>query len=178
MTNATPSCQGCGAKPHPAGRTQCLAYNVTCFHCQKVGNFAKVCRSESLYKHTLQPPVPESFQQLPQPTQPVGTTPKGIKTIICSDSENQHSLPHIQHVTTNEAAPTIHVHVTSLNGSREIEMLPDSGADISAAGKEILNSLGEHADNLPQSGITPRAVNGTAMEPLGKLPVTLRLGNK
>ena len=103
---------------------------------------------------------------------------KGIKAITCSDADAQPSLPHIQHVTTNEAAPTIHIHVTSLHGSSEIEMLPDSGADISAAGKEILDYLGEHIDNLPPSGITPRAVNGSTMQPLGKLPVTLRLGDK
>ena len=62
MTNATIPCQGCGAKPHSAGFTQCPVYNVTCFHCQKVGNFAKVCRSKSLRKHASQPPVPELFQ--------------------------------------------------------------------------------------------------------------------
>ena len=43
--NCSPAstCQGCGARTHPAGRTQCPAYNQTCFNCQKVGHFTKVC---------------------------------------------------------------------------------------------------------------------------------------
>ena len=57
-------------------------------------------------------------------------------------------------------------------------MLPDSGADISAAGTEILCHLNEHVDNLLPSRITPRAVNGAKMHPIGKLPVKLKLGDK
>ena len=57
-------------------------------------------------------------------------------------------------------------------------MLPDSGADISAAGQEILYHLGHHVNNLLPSGISPRAVNGTTMTPLGKIPVTLQLGRR
>jgi len=37
-----PICQGCGAAPHPGGRTQCPAYSQIC---QKIGHLAKVCRS-------------------------------------------------------------------------------------------------------------------------------------
>ena len=92
--------------------------------------------------------------------------------------ENQLSLPHIKHVTTSDAAPTVQIHVISLNASCDIEMLPDSGADISAADREFLAQLGEHVDNLPSSHIMPQAVNGTTMKPIGKLPVTLCLGNK
>ena len=47
-----------------------------------------------------------------------------------------------------DAAPTIRVRVTSLNGHAEIDALPDSGADISVAGKFLLEQLGEHVDNL------------------------------
>ena len=167
---AASSCQGCGGKPHPGGRTQCPAYTLTCFHCQRVGHLAKVCRSKSLRKNV--PRLTDSeVSQHPQ-------NPQGIRTITCTDTDAQPPLPHIHHVTANETAPTIHVHVTSPHGSSEIEMLPDSGADVSAAGKEILAYLGEHIDNLPQSEITPRAVNGSVMQPLGKLPVTLRLGDK
>lgn len=34
--------------------------------------------------------------------------------ISCANTENQLSLPHIVHVTTNDAVPTVHIHVTPL----------------------------------------------------------------
>ena len=40
------TCPGCGAATHPGGRSQCPAYMQTCFQCQKIGHFAKVCRSK------------------------------------------------------------------------------------------------------------------------------------
>jgi hypothetical protein len=78
---------------------------------------------------------------------------------------------------TFEPAPTITIHISSLNGNAELPALPDSGADISVAGKNILTHLGEHEDNLLPSTVTPRAVNGTRMHPVGELPVTLALGS-
>ena len=41
-------CPGCRAKPHPAGRTQCPAYRVSCHSCKKIGHFARVCRSKPI----------------------------------------------------------------------------------------------------------------------------------
>ena len=70
------------------------------------------------------------------------------------------------------------VKVTSSAGTKFIQMLPDSGADISAAGQELLHHLGYHVDNLLPSGISPRTMNGTTMIPLGKISVTLQLGNR
>ena len=74
-----------------------------------------------------------------------------------------------------QPAPTIIVHMSSLSGTREVEVLPDSGADISAAGQETLKTLGQHIDNLLPSNISPRAVNGSSMIPIGKIPVNIQL---
>jgi len=74
-----------------------------------------------------------------------------------------------------EPAPTVIVHISSSTGTKAVEVLPDSGADISAAGQETLGILGQHVNNLLPSQISPRAVNGTYMKPLGKVPVTIRL---
>ena len=84
--------------------------------------------------------------------------------------------PGVKNVTVTEPAPTIPVHVSSLNGSANVDVLPDSGADISAAGTEVIRLLGDHIDNLLPSGITPKAANGTTMKPAGKIKVKLRLG--
>ena len=59
-----------------------------------------------------------------------------------------------------------------------MKTLPDSGGDISEAGKEAVSHLGEHVNNLLPSKIIPRAVNGTRMWSIGKIAVTFQLGKK
>ena len=140
-------CPGCGAPAHPTGRTQCPAYNQTCFNCRKTGHFAKVCRSKTPRQRG--PPMDTSHTK----------------------------LSNIRHVSSSDPAPLIPVNITSTNGSCDIEVLPDSGADISASGKEILAHLNEKVEFLIPSDVFPKAVNGAQMFPLGKLPVTVRLGN-
>ena len=75
-----------------------------------------------------------------------------------------------------EPAPTIMVQISSSTGTRYIEVLPDLGADISAAGQGVLKVPGQHIDNILPSNISPRTVNGTSMTPLGRVPVTIQLG--
>ena len=58
-----------------------------------------------------------------------------------------------------EPAPTIMVSISSLTGTRNIKVLPDSGADISAAGQDVMRYLGHYKSNLVPSRITPRTVN-------------------
>ena len=65
--------------------------------------------------------------------------------------------------------------MTSSSGTREVEVLPDSGADISAAGQEVLRILDQHVENLLQSNNSPRAVNGSCITHIGKLPVRIQL---
>ena len=50
---------------------------------------------------------------------------------------------------------------------------PDSGADILAAGQEVLHMLGYHIDNILSSNVSPRMVNGSSKVPLGKIPITI-----
>ena len=45
------------------------------------------------------------------------------------------------------------------------------------AGKAALRSLREHEDNLLPSQIIPKAVNGTKMKPVGKLPIMFKPGH-
>ena len=75
-----------------------------------------------------------------------------------------------------EPAPTILIGMSALNGSCTFPVLPDSGADISVAGLAMLECLNKHPDNLLSSSVTPRAVNGSTMSPIGKLPLSLTLG--
>ena len=161
------TCLGCGAKPHQGGRRQCPAFNQTCHLCQKIGHFAKVCRGRQARQHTLKPTA-----------QPQAST----KAVFTRASKERGSprihMSNVREATAIDPAPTIIVHISSLNGSADMEILPDSGADISAAGKEALRCLGEHVNNLLPSNIIPRAVNGTRMRSIGKIAVTFQLGRK
>jgi len=63
-------------------------------------------------------------------------------------------------------------------GTKEVAVLPDSGADISAAGEDTLATLGYHPLNLLPSTVVPKAVNGQSMQPIGYVPVKLKLDGK
>ena len=146
------TCPGCGGKLHPGGRARCPAFSLPCNICGKLGHFAKVCRSRPPPTSTTSAKAPSTY------TDPL--------------------LSNISHVTATDPAPKITINITSLNGSTSVAVLPDSGADISAAGEAILHHLNEHVDNLHPSTIVPKAANGTEMRPMGKLPVSLKLGSK
>ena len=62
--------------------------------------------------------------------------------------------------------PTIKLHVTSLSGSVELDALPDSGADVSVAGRLLLEQLGKHEANLLPTSVTFRAVDMVRGTPL------------
>ena len=70
------------------------------------------------------------------------------------------------------------VSISSSTGNKNIKVLPDSGADISAAGQHIMRYLGHYKSNLVPSIITPRTVNGSRMTPVGKIPVIIQLKDR
>ena len=109
--NRSPSstCQGCSAPTHPAGQTQSPAYNQTCFNCQKIGHFTKICWSK-----------PPRQQGLLETT---GIIP--------------HSkLSNIHHMASSDPAPLITVNITSANSSSDVKVLLDSDVSISASGRD------------------------------------------
>jgi len=59
-----------------------------------------------------------------------------------------------------EPAPLITVSIATHTGTKEVSILPNSGADILAAGTDILETLGYHPFNLLPSRLIPKAVNG------------------
>ena len=153
------TCQGCGSSIHPGGRQQCPAVNRRCNFCKKVGHIAKVCRAK---RNTSRPP---SYAAL------------ALQVEQSAEPEELHPEVNTSSVSGMgfEPAPTIMVSISSLNGQATVEVLPDSGADVCVAGMSLLQQLQEIPDNLIPSNITPRTVNGSVMQPLGKLPVTITL---
>jgi len=83
-------------------------------------------------------------------------------------------LDNIKHVASSDPALLIHLDVIAANGSCNTKALPDSGANISAAGKTMLSCLNAQVATLLPSKVIPKAVNGAKMFPLGRLPVTFR----
>ena len=50
------------------------------------------------------------------------------------------------------------MHIATCHGKANIEILPDSGGDICAAGTQFVEALGEYTDYLAHSDVDPRAV--------------------
>ena len=95
---------------------------------------------------------------------------------ITDPTSNQ--LAALRQVTTAEPAPTIKIRIMTTNGSTIISVLPDSGADISAAEPQLLTLLDEHPLNLLPSLVSPHTASGHKMTPIGKLPTTLSLQDR
>ena len=113
-------CPGCGAQPHPAGRIQCPAYRVSCHNCKKLGHFSRVCHSKPVHPNETEPPWPStSTLQSAQPDIPF---------------VEQTGASNIHHVTSTDPSPKLKIDISTLNGTITTTVLPDSGADISAAG--------------------------------------------
>ena len=77
-----------------------------------------------------------------------------------------------------DPAPTLTVHIQALNGQATVEVLPDSGANISAAGVDFLTHFNEHVLNLLPSDVKPRAVNGNILSPIGSLKAVISIGRR
>ena len=156
--NQPGKCIGCGGKVHDGGRKNCPAYQRACRRCGKIGHYSLVCRQ-------------------PQPSTRSGNrkevTPK-------ANSLSTSGLPSIQ--LTNAAikpAPTIEMILSTCNGQATAKVLHDSGSDICAAGSHLVRALNEHMDNLADSAVTPKAVNGALLHPVGKIPrVTFKIDNR
>ena len=157
-------CIGCGYDLHPGGRQQCPAFNRICHLCKKVGHVARVCKGGRA--------PPAKFNSHPA---------HAAMAVHVESPLEEEVLPNVNASKVSdlpafEPAPTVHVELLSLNGQASVQVLPDSGADISVAGRALLSHLQEHPDKLLPSNVTPRAVNGSLMRPIGRLPVTITLG--
>ena len=141
-------CYKCGWN-HP--KLRCPAFNRECTVCKKVGHFAKKCKSK-----------------------------RHIKTL--EDSENDDSLLQISKEINklnlskdDPRAPLITIKCTGKK-TADIQMLPDTGADICAAGNEFRHKLG--IAKMNKANIKPRAVNGQQVNVEGKIAVKLETHGK
>ena len=82
------------------------------------------------------------------------------KTMQVPPETTTESTPHkmsaLRQVTSAETAPNIRIRISTINGSTVTSVLPDSGADISTAGLQLLPLLDEHQLNLLSSSVSPQ----------------------
>ena len=117
----------------------------------------------------------QAYRQ-PGYTPPKTSTRLPHPPVTTNVEQHQSHLSTIKQLSTTDPAPTISIQLSSLNSSCHTEVLPDSGADISAAGEQLLHLLNDHVHNLLPSEIIPQTVNWQKMYPLGYLPVTFTIG--
>ena len=145
------TCIGCGYQPHDGGRKNCPAYKETCRNCGKIGHFSRVCRQKPATTGGKQ-----RMTTMPQ-THTLSTQPRSYLPFIQFPGTSSGLITH---------TPTITMKVTMCNGQENIAVLPDSGADICAAGPQFVEALGEHMDNLADSDVV---INGSTLHPIGKI---------
>ena len=76
------------------------------------------------------------------------------------------------------SAPTVEISVRGSNGDATLNVLPDFGADITAAGVHILEQLSEHVGNLlPSMHKTAYSVDGSSLQSLGQMTIQITLGD-
>ena len=129
------------------GRKKCPAFNQTCRNCGRSGHFARELSTAGQYR---KPATPHAH----------ALSTNELPVVQLSELAHRPTTP----------APTVHKQVSTCHGQASLDSLPDSGADISAAGPQFVQALGEYMDNLAPSNIHPRAVNGSILHPVGKLP--------
>ena len=78
----------------------------------------------------------------------------------------------------NDPAPTVPVEIMTQSGKSVVEVLPDSGADICAAGYNFLHDIGTSPDHLSDSYVKPRTVNGSKLDAVGFLRAKVQLGHR
>ena len=101
---------------------------------------------------------------------------------MVNNASSKNKCGNIKHLATSniqcvtmEKAPLKYVSLLPMVPS-ELEVLPDSGADILTTEQEVLQHLNEHVSCLSFSVVIPKSLNSTKLYPLGKVSVHLHLG--
>ncbi|KAK4327293.1 hypothetical protein Pmani_002234 [Petrolisthes manimaculis] len=146
------TCDRCGGRPHPKDR--CPAVGERCRSCGKVGHYAKRCRSKTV-KGVKDPP---------------GLRDRRGNVLCVVSNPRDTGSPYSAIYTTHTRAvgatatslvgptsPSINLQVQAGDKSGWVECMPDTGADTTVMGSELLDTLGLTSADLrpsPELGLT------------------------
>lgn len=148
--NTQAKCGRCGYGPHK--NSSCPAKNTVCKKCGKIGHWEKVCRSK---ESNIQEIEAEEIE------------PQQLRTL---------TIAGIKHCPT----PTVDIVISSTKNDKSIQVrgIPDTGAEATVCGPDIIKALAINAKAL-KSTTTERlmAANGSPISTLGKIRLQLKVGH-
>ncbi len=155
-TEAT--CNGCGRQGHWSHTVKCPANRTQCRLCSRFGHFDKVCKTRNWED------PPSATDATPEP------------------EDSAHSCRRVESCpsSTFKTPQSVCVTVTHAGRTARLQMLPDTGSDVTVIGQQHLDGLGIPPSSLraPTSTRTLTA-DGSQMAPaLGTLWATLTLGGQ
>lgn len=150
------TCKACGNAPHgPGGK--CPAIGKTCSKCKGENHFAKMCTKRKDH-----------------PKKDTGE--KSSKS-----SSSKLAVIKLASVSSSRRAPQIIVsvfHVDTHMALGKVSVTPDTGAEISVAGLDILNQLDWHINNLLPVDVQLVTASNQSLDPVGQMSVTLHYGDQ
>ncbi|KAK4289628.1 hypothetical protein Pmani_037421 [Petrolisthes manimaculis] len=168
------TCDRCGGRPHPKDR--CPAVGERCRSCGKVGHYAKRCRSKTV-KGVKDPP---GLRDRSGNVLCVVSNPRDTGS-PCSAIYTAHTRA-VGATATSLVCPTspsINLHVQAGDKSGCVECMPDTGADTTVMGSELLDTLGLTSADLrpsPELGLSNPDGSPMACPILGSLYATMTYG--
>ncbi|KAK4313075.1 hypothetical protein Pmani_015544 [Petrolisthes manimaculis] len=168
------TCDRCGSRPHPKDR--CPAVGERCRSCGKVGHYAKRCRSKTV-KGVKDPP---GLRDRRGNVLCVVSNPRDTGS-PCSAiyTAQTRAVGATATSLVGPTSPSINLQVQAGDKSGWVECMPDTGADTTVMGSELLDTLGLTSADLrpsPELGLSNPDGSPMACPILGSLYATMTYG--
>ena len=167
-------CSFCGGPWH-IQLSNCPAKNNVCELCSKRGHLAVACRPDrSARPRVTDPPRPGSVPasgstQERRPSYHRWSQGDHLQGIIVADVTARDS-------SESRRAPEIKIPVVHRNGSGVLSSIPDTGAESTVIGPDLVETIGGNLHNLAPTNHTLFSADGTELRCLGTIQAVLRLG--
>ena len=142
----------CGGAPHASG-DKCPAVGKKCNKCKGDNHFSKMCRTRT-----------------EQPKKDTGG----------KSSKSKIAVIKLASVASHQRVPQIIVSVCDTDSQMalaKVSATPNTGAEISVAGLDILQQIRGHVNNLLPVDVTLVTATNEAMQPIGKMEILLKYGD-